>query len=275
MVNNNQKQFGFIGAGRMARALAGGFCRTGLVDASAIWASDPVDEARAEFAQKVHGAHVLECNADIVRQADVIVLSVKPQQIDSVMGSLRDSVTTAKLFLSIAAGVPLQRLTSGLSTERCIRIMPNTPCLVGHCAAAYAAAAGATHEDRALVHQLLESVGVAILLDEALLDAVTGLSGSGPAFVYQLILALKDGGVRMGLPDDASSQLAAQTVLGAAAMVIRTGRDPAELTRDVTSPGGTTLAGLRALDQGKMRESVMAAVEAATNRSIELGKGSN
>lgn len=269
---NNDTQFGFIGAGRMAGALAGGFCRTGLVDGSAIWASDPVDEARQEFCRTVSGAHAVDINAEVVHRADVIVLSVKPQQMDHVMESIRESVTVKKLFLSIAAGVPLRRLVSGLATDRCIRIMPNTPCLVGHCAAAYSAAAGATAEDQQLVRQLLESVGVAIPLEETLLDAVTGMSGSGPAFVYQLIGALRDGGVHMGLPPEAAARLAAQTVLGAAEMVIRTGRDPADLTNDVTSPDGTTLAGLQVLEKGNLRTTLMTAVEAATKRSIELGK---
>ncbi len=274
MNTNADRQFGFIGAGRMARALASGFCSAGLVDPATIWAADPVDVARESFLQHVPASHLVSSNSEVVRQADVIVLSVKPQQIDQAMESVRDSVSPDKLFLSIAAGVPLARLTRGLVTERCIRVMPNTPCLVSRCAAAYSSAPGATDEDQQLVRQLLESVGTAIPVEENLLDAVTGLSGSGPAFVYQFIAALRDGGVCQGLPLEAAAQLAAQTVLGAAEMVIQTGRDPAELTNDVTSPGGTTLAGLKVLEEKQMQATLIAAVEAATKRSIELGKGS-
>ena len=274
MNTHADRQFGFIGAGRMARALASGFCSTGLVDPATIWAADPVDVAREAFLQHVPASHLVSSNSEVVRQADVIVLSVKPQQIDQAMESVRDSVSPDKLFLSIAAGVPLARLTRGLVTERCIRVMPNTPCLVSRCAAAYSSAPGVTNEDQQLVRQLLESVGTAIPVEENLLDAVTGLSGSGPAFVYQFIAALRDGGVYQGLPVEAATQLAAQTVLGAAEMVIQTGRDPGELTNDVTSPGGTTLAGLKVLEEKQMQATLIAAVEAATKRSIELGKGS-
>ena len=249
MNTNADRQFGFIGAGRMARALASGFCNAGLVDPATIWAADPIDVAREAFLQHVPASHLVSSNSEVVRQADVIVLSVKPQQIDQAMESVRDFVSPDKLFLSIAAGVPIARLTSGLATERCIRVMPNTPCLVARCAAAFSSAPGATDEDQQLVRQLLESVGTAIPVEENLLDAVTGLSGSGPAFVYQFIAALRDGGVCLGLSVEAATQLAAQTVLGAAEMVIQTGRDPGELTNDVTSPGGTTLAGLKVLEE--------------------------
>lgn len=273
--DTKDRRFGFIGAGRMARALAGGFCRNGLIEPASIWAADPIEEARLGFVQTVPGVQTVADNREVVQQASVVVLSVKPQQMDAVMESLREAVTPDKLFLSIAAGITLERLTRGLGTDRCIRIMPNTPCLVGRCAAAYASAPGVNDEEIQLVHQLLDSVGVAIALEESLLDAVTGLSGSGPAFVYQVIMALRDGGVQMGLSHDAASLLAAHTVLGAAEMVIQSGRDPADLTKDVTSPGGTTLAGLQVLQERKLHEIVMGAVQSATERSVELGRGTN
>jgi pyrroline-5-carboxylate reductase len=157
---------------------------------------------------------------------------------------------------------------------RLVRVMPNTPCLVGQGACGYCLGENATAEDGRLVEQLLGSVGLAYRVDEKLLDAVTGLSGSGPAFVYMVVEALSDGGVRMGIPRPVATALAAQTVRGAAEMVLATGEHTGVLKDRVTSPGGTTIAGIQALESGGLRAALMAAVEAATRRSIELGKGS-
>src|SRR5262249_20848901 len=175
--------------------------------------------------------------------------------------------------VSIAAGVTLQHLAEAFGTQRIIRVMPNTPSLVGASAAGFAPAQGATPEDIAEVDRLFNAVGKAYRLPEHLLDAVTGLSGSGPAFVYVIIEALSDGGVRVGLPRDVATGLAAQTVLGAARMVVETGLHTGQLKDMVTSPGGTTIAGLHALERGGLRGALMDAVEAATKRSAELGKG--
>ena len=176
------------------------------------------------------------------------------------------------LVVSIAAGVTLKSLAEQLGDRRLVRVMPNTPCLVGASASGYSAGAAASKEDVALVGRLLNAVGKAFALPEHLLDAVTGLSGSGPAFVYTVIEAMTDGGVHVGLPRDVAIALAAQTVLGAARMVLETGQHPMVLKDAVASPGGTTIAGLHALERGGLRAALMNAVEAATKRSQELGK---
>jgi pyrroline-5-carboxylate reductase len=190
-----------------------------------------------------------------------------------VLSELRGQLTQSHLVISIAAGIPLATIAQGLGPgPRLVRVMPNTPCLVGSGASAYCLGPGATPADRELVGRLLAAVGRAVQTPEKLLDAVTGLSGSGPAFVYVMIEALSDGGVNMGLPRDVATTLAAQTVLGAAQMVLTTGQHPGALKDQVASPGGTTIAGLQALEEHGLRAALIAAVEAATNRSMELGK---
>jgi pyrroline-5-carboxylate reductase len=263
-------RLGFIGTGQMARALAQGFVRAGLLSGNQILGYDPVAGAAQAFLAEVPGATIAHTNDRVLADADVVLLAVKPQQVASVAAELNSPVS-GTLLVSIAAGLNLNRLSELFATDRIIRVMPNTPCLVGVSASGYCAAAGATEADRRLVQQLLESVGIAFELDEKLLDVVTGLSGSGPAFVYVMIEALSDGGVRMGLPRHVALKLAAQTVKGAAEMVLTTGEHPAKLKDQVTSPGGTTIAGLAALESAAVRSGLMAAVEAATRRSIELG----
>jgi pyrroline-5-carboxylate reductase len=185
---------------------------------------------------------------------------------------IRPAVGTQHLVVSIAAGITLRQLAEGLGSEqRLVRVMPNTPCLLGASASGFSPGEAATAEDAALVQRLLDAVGRAFRLPEHLLDAVTGLSGSGPAFVYVMIEALSDGGVRVGLPRDVATALAAQTVLGAARMVLETGTHPGALKDMVASPGGTTIAGLHALERGGVRGALMDAVEAATLRATELG----
>ncbi len=266
------EKIGFIGAGQMARALARGIVQAEMVAGEQVWASDPAAEARKQFQQMVPGAKVTERNADVVGAADVLVLAVKPQQMTDLLAGLVQQITPAKLVVSIAAGVRLARLADQLGRNtRLIRVMPNTPCLVGQSASAYAVGEQATRADVALVDQLLSAVGRAYQVEEPLLDAVTGLSGSGPAFVSVFIEALSEGGLRMGLPPDIAAALALQTVLGTADLIQTSGEQPAVIRDRVSSPGGTTLAGLAALEAGGFREAVIAAVEAATRRSIELG----
>jgi len=265
---------GFIGAGQMARALAGGLLQAGLVRAEQLVAADPVPAAGEEFSRFVPGARIVPGNAQVAAQATVLFLAVKPQQVPGVLAELKTCVGDQHLIVSIAAGVRLATLAEGLGQRgRLIRVMPNTPCLVRQSASAYAIGPKATPADGELVKQLLSAVGLALPLDEKLLDAVTGLSGSGPAFVYVMIEALADGGVRMGLPREIAAALAAQTVKGAAEMVLTSGDHPAVLKDRVASPGGTTIAGLQALESGGVRAALINAVEAATRRSTELGGG--
>ncbi len=263
---------GFLGAGKMATALARGWLTAGLVSADRILASDPVPQARQAFEAET-GLRATDSNRDVVGSSDLLVLAVKPQSMKALLAEIRPWVTDRHLVVSIAAGVPLRQLAEGLGTDRrLVRVMPNTPCLVGASASGYAPAEAATAEDAALVDRLLNAVGRAFRLPESLLDAVTGLSGSGPAFVYVMIEALSDGGVRVGLPREVATVLAAQTVLGAAKMVLETGTHTGVLKDMVASPGGTTIAGLHALEKGGLRAALMNAVQEATRRAIELGK---
>jgi pyrroline-5-carboxylate reductase len=263
---------GFLGAGQMATALASGWMKAGLLDAAKSRAADPVPDARSKF-EKATSIKSLEANRDVAAQCDVLVLAVKPQVMPTVLADLRPALASKHLVISIAAGVTLQTLASGLGEKtRLVRVMPNTPCLVGASASAYSPGTTATAEDVELVGKLFGSVGVAFRVAEPLLDAVTGLSGSGPAFAYAFIEALADGGVKCGLPRDVALALAAQTVLGSAKMVLETGQHPGALKDAVASPGGTTIAGLHALERAGLRAAAMDAVEAATRRSQELGK---
>ncbi len=265
-----KQTIGFIGSGQMARALAKGFVQAGLLAPDQIAAFDPASEALAQFCAECPGAKSATSNIAVAQQADVLFLAVKPQSMKGVIDELAGQVA-GKLIVSIAAGIPIARL-SDLRTHRIIRVMPNTPCLVGQGASAYCLAPGATAADGELVGKLLSAVGIAFQVEERHLDAVTGLSGSGPAFVYLVIEALSDGGVRMGLSRDVAAALAAQTVRGAAEMVLTQNEHPAVLKDRVASPGGTTIAGLAALEERGLRGALIAAVEAATKRSAELGK---
>ncbi len=266
------RAIGFLGAGQMATALAKGWLSAGLLDPAASLASDPYPAAREKFTAAT-GLRCVTTNAEVTQATQVLVLAVKPQTIAAVLAEVRPHLTTQHLVVSIAAGVTLKQLADGLGTEtRLVRVMPNTPCLLGASASGYAAGPAATAADVGLVGQLLAAVGKAFAVPEHLLDAVTGLSGSGPAFAYLIIEALADGGVRVGLPRDVALTLAAQTVLGSARMVLETGQHPGQLKDAVASPGGTTIAGLHALERGGVRAALMDAVEAATRRAEELGR---
>ena len=264
---------GFLGAGKMATALARGLVRAKLAAADQIFASDPVAAARAAFAEETAGK-VIGTNVEVIQSAKVLFLAVKPDQVAGVLAEIREHFTSEHLLVSIAAGVPIPKMEGALpSGARVIRVMPNTPALVGEAAAGYALGKAATASDGELVQKLFSAVGVAFQVKEYLLDAVTGLSGSGPAYVYQFIEALSDGGVAAGLPRDIATKLAAQTVLGSAKMVLETGQHPGALKDMVTSPGGTTIEGLHELEKGKLRGTVISAVRAATEKSKKLGQG--
>lgn len=265
-------QIGFIGTGKMATALAKGFLVAGCVQASELIGSDVHPTPRDEFARETGGT-VVTTNREVLERADIVFLAVKPQAMQPVLAELKPLLTPQHLIVSIAAGITLAQLSDGVGPDRrIIRVMPNTPCLVNASASGYASGGIATVEDRATVQRLLSAVGIAYEVSEHLLDAVTGLSGSGPAYVYVMLEALSDGGVRMGLPRDVATRLAAQTLLGAAKMVLETGMHPGALKDAVTSPGGTTIAGLHALERGGLRATLMNAVEAATLRAQELGR---
>ena len=264
------KKIGFIGAGQMAQALASGFLRAGACDEESLAACDPSTAAREAFQSLAPGASTFAEHALLAEQSDVIFLAVKPQFLTDACDALAPCLD-GQLVVSIVAGASLYELRRQLSTDRLIRVMPNTPCLVGAGASGFALDEGASDEDGALVQTLLEGVGLAIQVPETQLDAVTGLSGSGPAYVFMLLEALADGGVRMGLPRNTAMRLAAQTLAGAAQLQIETGEHPGVLKDRVASPGGTTIAGLHVLEENAVRGAMISAVEAATRRAEELG----
>ena len=256
----------------MATALAAGFTRE-LLSADQILGVDPVAALREQFLSVVGDAAVVgETAAPTLNSADIVFLAVKPQVMKSALAALDPLTSSSSLIVSIAAGVTISTLESELPPgTRLIRVMPNTPCLIGRGACGLSRGACATADDEKVVTELLETVGLVENVPEKLLDAVTGLSGSGPAYVFQIIEALSDGGVKAGLPRDVATRLAAQTVAGAAGMVLQTGEHPAALKDAVTSPGGTTIAGVHEMEKAGVRAALMNAVAAATRRSQELG----
>lgn len=267
-------KIGFLGAGKMATALAKGFVRAKLAGPSDLLASDPISGAQSHFSEET-GGKAGSSNVDVARFARVLILAVKPNQVAEVLQEIRPHFTPEHLLVSIAAGVPISKLEKGLGENaRVIRVMPNTPALVGLSASAFALGKSASREDAALAHQLFNAVGNAFELKESLLDAVTGLSGSGPAYVYMMIEALSDGGVAAGLPRDVATKLAAQTLLGSAKMVLETNLHPGALKDQVTSPGGTTIEGVHEMEKGGVRAALINAVRAASDKSKKLGEAS-
>ena len=265
-------KIGFLGAGKMATALAGGFIRAGLVQAGDVISSDVSENARKAFSAGT-GAQTVASNIEVAKAADVLFIAVKPDQVAGVLAEIRPALQKKHLIVSIAAGITLARLeTAAGPGMRLIRVMPNTPALVGASATAFALGSSASPDDRELALKLFSSVGAAFAVKESQLDAVTGLSGSGPAYAYLIIEALSDGGVASGLPRDVATRLAAQTLLGSAKMVLETGMHPGALKDMVASPGGTTIEGLHELEKGKLRGTLMNAVRAATERANKLGK---
>jgi pyrroline-5-carboxylate reductase len=267
-----QLQIGFLGAGKMATALAQGFVRTKIIGGKQIFASARSEATRKNFA-KATGGKTSASNSEILRAVNVVILGVKPDQAIPVLTEISGAFTKTHLLISLAAGVTLAKLENNLPAgARVIRVMPNTPSLVGAGAAGFALGKNATAADGELAKKLLSAVGLAVPVKEILLDAVTGLSGSGPAYVYQFIEALSDGGVAAGLPRDIATKLAAQTVLGGAKMVLETGAHPGALKDQVTSPGGTTIEGIHELEKGKLRATVMSAVRASAEKAKKLGQ---
>lgn len=263
---------GFVGAGRMATALGRGCVTSGLMDGERVLALDPSENALRHFAEQVPGSQAATDYQQLLSQSDVVVLAVKPQIMPSALPELATHGDARHLFISIAAGITAATLAEGLPAGKIVRVMPNTPCLVGFGASCYSLGRDASETEGKLVAQILDSVGSATQVEEPLLDAVTGLSGSGPAFIYSVIEAMAQGGAEMGLPAELALELATQTARGAAEMLSTTKQSPEELRNQVTSPGGTTLAGLEKLGELKGANAFRAAVEAATKRSIELGQ---
>jgi pyrroline-5-carboxylate reductase len=262
---------GFLGAGKMATALARGIVRAGFITPRQVIASDPSSTARAAFAKEVR-AKTTASNLEVVKSARVLVLAVKPDYVSSVLAEIREGFTREHCLISIATGNSLAKLEAGLGEgARVVRVMPNTPALVGAGASGFALGKSARSADGTLAQKLLSAVGIAFQVKESLLDAVTGLSGCGPAFVYLFIEALSDGGVAEGLPRDFATRLAAQALLGGGKMVLETGLHPGALKDMVTSPGGTTIEGIHELEKGSLRGTVMSAVRAATAKARKLG----
>jgi len=267
------KRVGFVGGGNMGEALIRGLLGASLVPADHIAATDVRAERHAQLARQF-GITAHADNVRLVREADVVILAVKPQVMAPVLAEIAPAVTAGHLLISIAAGVSTATMRRALGKDaRLIRVMPNTPALVLQGAAAIARGPGLGPDDLGTAQEIFGAVGRAVVLDEEALDAVTGLSGSGPAYVAIVIEALADGGVRMGLDRATAMTLAIQTVLGAAQLLSETGMHPAALKDMVSSPGGTTIAGITALEEGGLRSTLIRAVERATLRSRELGRG--
>jgi len=273
MNNFLEKTIGFIGAGQMASALGAGFVRAGVVTSSYIYAYDVSAGALEKFSQNV-GGNVCGTLEELVQKSDIVFLAVKPQQMEGVFESLENLEKASKLFVSIAAGITLWNLTKHLGWDaRIVRVMPNTPCLIGLGASGFCSSESVSETEIQTIRTLLETVGITVEVSEGLMDAITGLSGSGPAFGYVMIEAMSDAGVHLGLSRATATKLAAQTLKGAAEMVLQTGEHPAVLKDRVASPGGTTIAGLVALEEAGLRSALIDAITAAVERADELANG--
>ncbi len=271
------KKIAFIGAGNLAEALIRGVLKAGLFQCRNIIASD-VREEKLEELRKQYGISTFYSNTEAVEKADIVILAVKPQIIQEVLKDIAQmAIDDSKLIISVAAGVPISVITLSLTegggkNPRIVRVMPNAPALVQEGAAALAGGAHTSESDMKAALEIFNAVGKTVVVEESLMDAVTGLSGSGPAYVCAMLESLSDAGVKVGLPRDVSSRLSLQTVLGTARLLEETGKQPSELRKMVTSPGGTTVCGLQALERGRFKDTVINAVEAATARAKELGR---
>jgi pyrroline-5-carboxylate reductase len=267
----SDRTIGFIGAGNMAEALISGLLHAKRIPAVQLVAFD-INPSRLSLLQQTYKIRIASSNRLVAETADMLVLAIEPQVLDEVLLEIAAAVRSETLVVSVAAGYPIARIAHSLpGAPRIFRSMPNTPSLIREGVTALAYGDHLSEEDAAAVRELFESIGIVIKVEERALDAVTGLSGSGPAYIYVLIEALADGGVQAGLPRETAQLLAAQTVCGAARMVLVSREHPGILKDRVASPGGTTIAGLYELERGGLRAALISAVEAATNRSQELG----
>lgn len=265
------KKIGFIGSGAIAEALISGMIKAGLVAPTQIVVSD-ISEKRLDYMQKKFGIQTSISIQEVVQGVNILFLTVKPQVIPTVLQEIAPAISPTTLVVSVAAGITIKTLQDKMSSIPIVRVMPNTPVAVGEGMSVLALGEYAEQHHGELVLALFSSVGKAIMMDESAMDAVTGLSGSGPGYAFVLIDALADAGVRVGLSRQNALVMAAQTLLGSAKMVLETGEHPAKLRDMVTSPGGTTIAGIHVLEQCGVRAAFIDAVQAATQRSQEMGK---
>jgi pyrroline-5-carboxylate reductase len=267
------KKIAIIGGGKMGSIIAQGLIAHKIIPAKDIIVTD-IDAARLDFLRSSMKLKVSYNNEKTVKSADIIILAVKPQSMASTLKEISSAIDKSKVVISIAAGITTTFIENSLTKgARVVRVMPNTPALVGEGAAAVAKGSFAKADDVKLTRAIFDAVGISVEIEEKLMDAVTGLSGSGPAYCFLIIEALIDAGEQMGLPRDLAAKLAMQTMLGAARLCLQSDKQPAQLREMVTSPGGTTVAGLKALEEGKIRVTIISAVEAATKRSRELASG--
>ncbi len=272
------KKLGFIGGGNMAEALVKGLITSSFIEAKNIFVSDPIQE-RLGFLHKEYKIKAIADNCELVQKCDILILAIKPQVVRKVLENFSDLVDGHKLVISVAAGVSIDMIEGILDEEggkkvSVVRTMPNTPALVQEGVTAICSSEHATKMDVKIAHRVFEAVGQTVDVEEVHIDAVTGLSGSGPAYIFMIIEALSDAGVKVGLSREVSNILTIQTVLGSAKLARESGKHPGELKDMVTSPGGTTISGLHTLEEGGLRTTLMNAVEIATRRSIALGKNS-
>jgi pyrroline-5-carboxylate reductase len=267
------KKVAIIGGGKMGSIIAQGLIAHKIIPAKDIIVTD-IDAARLDCLHSSLKLKVSHNNEKAAKSADIIILAVKPQNMAAALKEVSSAVDKSKIVISIAAGITTNFIEKSLiKGVRVLRVMPNTPALVGEGAAAVAKGSCAKKSDVQLAHVIFNAVGISVEVEEALIDAVTGLSGSGPAYCFLIIEALIDAGEKMGLPRDLAAKLAMQTMLGSARLCLQSDKHPAQLREMVTSPGGTTVAGLKALEEGKIRATILSAVEAATKRSKELASG--
>lgn len=267
---HSERRVAVLGGGVMGEALVSGILSAGKLVPAAVTVTDVRAARLAELAERL-GVHVTQDNCEAVATANLVLLAVKPGVVAGLLAQIRERLQPGTILLSIAAGVPVAELEAATPPEvAVVRAMPNAPCRVQAGALALVAGRGVTDATRAELTDLLEAVGVVAWLDESLIDAVTGLSGSGPAYVYVFLEALADGAVKVGLPRALALKLAAQTVLGAARMALESGEHPGALKDQVATPGGTTIAGLAELEAGAFRSTVLKAVVASAGRSAEL-----
>ena len=267
---SDAKTIAFIGGGQMAIALASGFCKAGHIHPSQIRVAEPKDEARERFASQLPGS-LFATNHDAAADADIVFLAVKPQQTAKACSEIRGCLNSDTVLVSIVAGLSMQALSTIVDTKKIIRVMPNTPCLIGRGVSAMCRSAAVSDECFQWTCDLMGAVGTVHPIDESLMDAVTGLSGSGPGYIAMVVEALADGGIQAGLPKEIALALATETLSATASLLEQTGEHPAEIRKRVCSPGGTTLAGLATMEQDGVNRGIAAGVVAAANRARELG----